>query len=148
MLTTFHGFAIWPVRYLRLQLLVGGDVMKSKVLPVLGPITGPEWYDKHNNWVRSIVPKDQLLEFNVKEGWRPLCCFLEVPIPDVPFPRTNETAEFHRYVRDARCLGLAVWASCALGIGGAWYGMEKCGGWKYLAYGMEVIWEHGRAMLA
>ena len=35
---------------------------------------------------------DKLLVFQVDQGWAPLCKFLNVPIPDVPFPRTNDTA--------------------------------------------------------
>lgn len=35
----------------------------------------------------------QVLEFSVKQGWEPLCEFLGVPVPDVPFPRVNSTAE-------------------------------------------------------
>lgn len=38
----------------------------------------------------------QLLQFSVKEGWEPLCKFLEVPVPDVPFPHTNSTADIKR----------------------------------------------------
>ena len=30
--------------------------------------------------------------FNVKEGWKPLCRFLEVDIPDKPFPHKNKQA--------------------------------------------------------
>ena len=33
-------------------------------------------YSRHNAFVRSVVPKDQLLEFNAKQGWGPLCEFL------------------------------------------------------------------------
>ena len=32
------------------------------------------------------------LEFSVKQGWEPLCRFLEIPVPDEPFPRVNSTA--------------------------------------------------------
>ena len=39
--------------------------------------------------VRKVVPKDQLLIFNVKEGWEPLCKFLGAEIPELPFPRVN-----------------------------------------------------------
>ena len=39
--------------------------------------------------VRSAVPADRLLIYNVKEGWEPLCNFLGVPIPDVPFLKSN-----------------------------------------------------------
>ena len=44
--------------------------------------------------VASTVPADSLLEFDVAEGWAPLCAFLGVPEPDEPFPRTNSTEEF------------------------------------------------------
>lgn len=48
-----------------------------------------KWYQRHNAYVRATVPKDQLLEYSVKEGWEPLCKFLEKPIPDEEFPREN-----------------------------------------------------------
>lgn len=48
----------------------------------------------HNDAVRAAVPARQLLVYQVKQGWGPLCDFLGVPTPDVPFPRTNDRAEF------------------------------------------------------
>lgn len=42
--------------------------------------------------VKRYVPADRLLVFSVKDGWKPLCQFLGVPIPDTPFPRVNERA--------------------------------------------------------
>jgi hypothetical protein len=30
--------------------------------------------------------------FDVRQGWAPLCRFLEAPIPDEPFPRLNDSA--------------------------------------------------------
>jgi hypothetical protein len=35
-------------------------------------------------------PKD-LLVMKVTEGWDPLCCFLDQPIPSVPFPHENKS---------------------------------------------------------
>ena len=35
------------------------------------------------------APKDKLLVFNVKDGWEPLCQFLEVDVPNKPFPHRN-----------------------------------------------------------
>ena len=32
--------------------------------------------------------------WSVTEGWEPLCEFLEVPVPDMPFPRVNDSREF------------------------------------------------------
>ena len=44
--------------------------------------------------VRATIPARQLLIFDVKDGWAPLCAFLGVAAPDKPFPRTNSRAEF------------------------------------------------------
>ncbi|KAF2159494.1 hypothetical protein M409DRAFT_70949 [Zasmidium cellare ATCC 36951] len=51
-----------------------------------------EEYRKHYAFVRSIVPKDRLLEYQLREGWEPLCAFLEKPIPSVAFPHVNDSA--------------------------------------------------------
>jgi len=48
----------------------------------------------HNDAVKAAIPAQQLLIYQVKDGWDPLCAFLEVPVPDEPFPRTNHRAEF------------------------------------------------------
>ena len=50
---------------------------------------------KHNQAVQEMIAPDRLLVFDVKEGWDPLCTFLDVPVPeDEPFPRANDTAAF------------------------------------------------------
>ena len=36
------------------------------------------------------APKDQLLKFNIKDGWGPLCKFLEISIPKTEFPHKNK----------------------------------------------------------
>jgi len=48
------------------------------------------WYRRHNAYVLAAAPKDKLLEYSVKEGWGPLCKFLDVPVPDVEFPHKNK----------------------------------------------------------
>jgi hypothetical protein len=52
-------------------------------------------YLRHNDAVRNAVPASQLLEWTAAEGWGPLCERLAVPLPDVPFPWVNTTAEMH-----------------------------------------------------
>ncbi|KZT21373.1 hypothetical protein NEOLEDRAFT_1244588 [Neolentinus lepideus HHB14362 ss-1] len=54
---------------------------------------GKEIFNEHNQLCRDIIPKEQLLEFRVEEGWEPLCKFLEKPIPSAPFPFSNEGKE-------------------------------------------------------
>ena len=54
-------------------------------------------YEEWNESVIKYVPKDRLLVFNVKQGWDPLCEFLDIKdIPNKPFPHLNEskTIEF------------------------------------------------------
>ena len=50
-------------------------------------------YVKHNDYVKKHVPPKQLLVFNVKEGWKPLCDFLgcDVPEGDFPHSKVNDT---------------------------------------------------------
>ena len=48
----------------------------------------------HNEAVKATVPANQLLVYEVKQGWQPLCEFLGVPAPAGDFPRTNDRAEF------------------------------------------------------
>lgn len=40
--------------------------------------------------VRKIVPPERRLEYNIGDGWEPLCAFLGKEVPNVPFPRLNE----------------------------------------------------------
>jgi len=51
-------------------------------------------FTAHNKAVKATIPPEQLLVFEVKQGWAPLCGFLGVPAPDEPFPRTNNREEF------------------------------------------------------
>jgi hypothetical protein len=48
----------------------------------------------HNDAVKTTIPASQLLVYEVREGWGPLCEFLDVPLPSEDFPRTNDRAEF------------------------------------------------------
>jgi hypothetical protein len=48
----------------------------------------------HNEAVKATIPAKQLLIYEVKQGWGPLCEFLGVPAPAGDFPRTNDRAEF------------------------------------------------------
>jgi len=44
--------------------------------------------------IRRSVPADNLLVYRVKDGWSPLCRFLEVQdCPSTPFPRANDRME-------------------------------------------------------
>jgi len=58
-----------------------------------------EQYDRHNQHVIDHVPSEQLLVFNVKEGWEPLCNFLKCDIPsnqEFPHSKVNDTKALKR----------------------------------------------------
>jgi hypothetical protein len=48
----------------------------------------------HEAAVKAEAPDGKVLVFQAKDGWEPLCEFLEVPVPDGPFPRSNSRQEF------------------------------------------------------
>ena len=65
--------------------------------------------ERYQDEVRETVPADRLLVWSVQEGWEPLCAFLEVDVPDAPFPRTNDSAEFADRLIDGSLQTLQAW---------------------------------------
>jgi len=60
-----------------------------------------EVFERHNEEVKEHVPADQLLVYEVKEGWEPLCDFLGIETPKgKPFPHLNDTDSFQSMVRE------------------------------------------------
>jgi len=59
-------------------------------------------FKRHTQEVRDSIDPARLLVFDVREGWEPLCRFLEVPIPDEAFPRLNDTASTQAVIRMMR----------------------------------------------
>ncbi len=51
-----------------------------------------ESYEEHNKRARKVIPSDKLLEYDVAEGYGPLCRFLNIAessCPTKPLPNTN-----------------------------------------------------------
>ena len=46
--------------------------------------------------VKALTRPEQLLFFDVRDGWEPLCSFLDKPVPDDPFPWTNREVSIVR----------------------------------------------------
>jgi hypothetical protein len=59
-------------------------------------------YLAHNQQVKDEVPAGKLLVFESSLGWEPLCEFLDVPVPDEPYPRTNSSEEFAEMMKENR----------------------------------------------
>jgi hypothetical protein len=51
-------------------------------------------YEAHNAHVRASAPPERFLDFDVAQGWEPLCAALGVPVPDEPFPNVNDREQF------------------------------------------------------
>lgn len=56
-------------------------------------------YERHNAEVIGELSADRLLVIPPGAGWRPLCDFLKLPIPDEPYPHLNDPEKFWARVR-------------------------------------------------
>eukprot|EP00929_Paragymnodinium_shiwhaense_P046648 TRINITY_DN23744_c0_g1_i1.p1 TRINITY_DN23744_c0_g1~~TRINITY_DN23744_c0_g1_i1.p1 ORF type:complete len:291 (-),score=38.79 TRINITY_DN23744_c0_g1_i1:28-900(-) len=57
------------------------------------PTNPVEAYSAWAAKVRSTVPPEKLLVHEAKHGWKPLCDFLGVPVPDEPYPKAPNDRE-------------------------------------------------------
>lgn len=60
---------------------------------------GVEVFKRHYDLVRELVPPERLLEYDVGDGWGPLCEFLGEDRPAAPFPYTNTISDFQHGLR-------------------------------------------------
>lgn len=109
MIDTIYQPMKWPVRdgvpeIVRLQnemarKAILGDTFDNRFEDKAHAI---EVFRRHTQEVRDTIEPERLLVFDVREGWTPLCNFLEVPIPEEPFPRLNDTASTQAIIRRLR----------------------------------------------
>lgn len=84
-----------PPDHLRDWLTMAADVIRQTGIPMGADRDGlAAAFIAHAEAVKQAIPADRLLVYQVKDGWEPLCAFLGVPVPDEPFPRTNNRSEF------------------------------------------------------
>jgi len=48
----------------------------------------------HITQVQSESAADRLLTIDLREGWQPLCAFLDVQVAEIALPGTNSSKEF------------------------------------------------------
>jgi hypothetical protein len=51
-------------------------------------------FNAHNEDVRNLVAPERLLVYESGQGWEPLCDFLGLPVPQVPYPDANKREDF------------------------------------------------------
>lgn len=70
-------------------------------------------YNEKYNEFRERISSDRWIEMTIKDGWKPLCEHLGVPVPmvkddatgkmvEAPFPRANDREDFHAASRKIR----------------------------------------------
>ena len=57
-------------------------------------------FEKNTAEVQAAFPRERLLTYSLGDGWDPLCRFLGVPVPDVPYPRSNSREQFAAMMSD------------------------------------------------
>jgi hypothetical protein len=62
------------------QEVFGGEPDRDRYIRV---------YEEHNAKVQAEVPPEKLLVWDVKDGWEPICEWLGVDVPEIPFPHSN-----------------------------------------------------------
>ena len=84
-----------PPEHLREWLNMCTEVIRQTGIPMGADREGlATAFTAHVAAVKEAIPEERLLVFQAKEGWEPLCAFLEVPVPEESFPRTNNRNEF------------------------------------------------------
>lgn len=75
------------------------DVLRTTFTPIpFRQADAEAAYERHNAEVRATIPPERLLEWQVTDGWEPICERLGVPVPDIPFPRMNTSDEFRTFL--------------------------------------------------
>ncbi|HLM85470.1 MAG TPA: sulfotransferase [Solirubrobacteraceae bacterium] len=64
---------------------------------------------RHSEQVKSVVPPERLLVWEVGDGWGPLCEFLGVDVPETPLPHANDRDTFLERVIDGALGALVAW---------------------------------------
>ena len=91
---TFRFLAKIPYSSFKLQKDIHNEMILGPSGAFEGAKSDQDRMDKFDAWNKSVidyVPKDRLLVYEVKEGWEPICNFLDKPIPDMQFPYKNKT---------------------------------------------------------
>ena len=92
-----------------------------------------------------MIPRSQLLVYDVRDGWAPLCEFLKVEIPNEPFPRENDSEATRELYIGQMAYGLFHYAmyisGCVAVIGAAYCVLfpEVPKGWALRSW--EVLYD-------
>lgn len=81
-----------------------------------------EVFEAHIAEVKRVVPPERLLIYEVREGWEPLCRFLQVPVPQgVNFPHLNDSSQFNKRIKLVQLLSSLYLLTAMAILGGLLY---------------------------
>ncbi len=87
----------------------------------LEPHYAKKIFNEHIEKVKNSIPAEQLLIFDVSQGWQPLCEFLAVDVPTEPFPRVNDAAEMKQKIRLVKYTFTTLYGLIAIALIGVVY---------------------------
>jgi hypothetical protein len=83
-----------------------------------------EYYLRHQEYIRRVVPEDRLLEFKAGDGWGPLCDFLGKDVPHGEYPHKNDSKAANVLIKNFVVYGVGVWVGVGLCGWGAVWGLK------------------------
>ncbi|KAF1988529.1 hypothetical protein K402DRAFT_328514 [Aulographum hederae CBS 113979] len=81
-----YGAPWWHYLSTSMKLICNGDFNDEQL--------AERRFLEHYEGVREAAGDREVLGFDVKDGWEPLCSFLGAEVPDCPFPRENGGSGF------------------------------------------------------
>ncbi|KAF2826493.1 hypothetical protein CC86DRAFT_417678 [Ophiobolus disseminans] len=73
------------------------------------------WYDRHTEWLKSVVPREKLIFYDVRDGWEPLCEALGKEVPRdnmgqvLKFPKLNDARSADEFAKQIMRKGFVAW---------------------------------------
>ena len=92
-------------RFVRMARGTAGEMFDSVGR---GQTDAVSFYQSWMNEVKSHVPPERLLVFSAKEGWGPLCQFLDLPVPEIAFPNVNDGEDIKKRIRQMKHIALLI----------------------------------------
>ena len=92
------------------DVLTEGDFMDRKKMR--------QAYFDHYSYVRQVVPAEKRLECRSQDGWKPLCKFLGVEVPQDEYPMVNDSDALVKTFRGIWKLLVLITLSKVLAYGG------------------------------
>lgn len=114
----FHELSLWIWRSTFVPAWLGIE------RPSVGEFAAG--YDRWEAHVRATVPADKLLVHRSADGWKPLCDFIGLPVPDEPYPRAPNDRQFMKRIFSVQEFVVHWWVLIGLCLVFVLVGVVRC----------------------